>query len=83
MGAVFQDIGAMVCLNETAWAVGWCGISGAKLLKLPSEKYAQVRSVTIDLLVSVGGITILKSEEIQRDLRQKVAESLLKESDDT
>jgi hypothetical protein len=76
LGAIFQDVGAMVCLNETAWAVGWCAISGAKLLNLPSEKYAHVKSVTIDLLASVGAITILKSEEIQRELRQKMAESL-------
>lgn len=78
LGAIFQEIGAMVCLNETTWAVGWCGISGAKLLNLPSDSYAAIKTFTIDLLASVGGITILKSDEIQKELREKIANAVEK-----
>ena len=76
LGAVFQDIGAMVSLNETAWATGWAGVAGARLMKLPFEEYSRIKGVAIDLLASVGGVTILKSEEIRSEYRQKMAASL-------
>lgn len=76
LGAIFQEIGAMVCLNEITWAVGWCGISGARLLNLPSDKYEAIKAFTIELLSSVGGVTILKSDEMRKELRQKMANEI-------
>jgi hypothetical protein len=76
LGAMFQDIGAMVSLNETAWATGWAGVAGARLMELPAEEYSRIKGAAVDLLASVGGVTILKSEEIRREYQQKLVASL-------
>jgi hypothetical protein len=81
LGAVFQDIGAMVSLNEAAWAPGWAGVSGAKLMTLPEPQYEKIKALAIDLLASVGGVTILKSEEIRSEYQQRLRATLERADD--
>lgn len=65
LGALFQDIGALVALNELAWATGWAGLAGAKLMDLPGDEYPRIKALSIELLASVGGVTLQKSAEIR------------------
>jgi hypothetical protein len=73
LGALFQIIGALVCLNELAWATGWAGLAGARLMDLPDDEYSQIKTLRIDLLASVGGVTLQKSADIRADLPKTLA----------
>jgi hypothetical protein len=70
LGALFQEMGALVALNELAWATGWAGLVGAKLMDLPGDEYPRIKALSIELLASVGGLTLQKSAEIRDQLSE-------------
>ena len=72
LGALFQEIGVLVTLNEIATAVGFLAPPAAMLLSLTRERWAHLKEAVIDLLSSVGGIHATDLDEVMRALRDNL-----------
>lgn len=70
LGAVFQDVGVIVTLNEIATAVGFLATPAAKLLALSPVRWKDMREAVIDLLSSVGGIHATDVEKVMQGIRE-------------
>lgn len=74
LGALFQEIGVLVTLNEIATAIGFLAPPAAMLLKLPKDSWLHLKPAVINLLSSVGRIQATELDEVMRVLRDKLTE---------
>ncbi len=72
LGALFQDIGVLVTLNEIGTAVGFLAPPAAMLLSLKRERWVHLKEAVIDLLSSVGGIHATDLDEVMRALQENL-----------
>jgi hypothetical protein len=64
LGAIFQEGGVLVSLNELAIAVSFAFIAVPKLLDYEDERTDEIRNACRELLKSVGGVNILNCERM-------------------
>lgn len=70
LGAVFQDIGVLLTLNEIAIAVGFLAPPASKLLAVPTVRWQHIKASVVDLLSSVGGIHATDLDDVMRLIRK-------------
>jgi hypothetical protein len=63
LGAILQEVGIFVCVNELAYAIAMAAIPIAVLLDSSSDIKARIKCQSVDLLRSIGGFTVLNYEE--------------------
>ena len=63
LGAVLQEVGVFVCVNELAYAIAMAAIPVAVLLNASRDIKAEIKSQSVHLLKSVGSFTVLNYEE--------------------
>jgi hypothetical protein len=66
LGLILQEVGVFVCVNELAYVVAMTAIPIAVLLESSSDIKAQIKSLSIHLLESIGSFTVLNYEESLR-----------------
>jgi hypothetical protein len=59
LGAIFQEAGVLVVLNETAYLEVLIVFLGAKLCNIPKDRYQTIRDDCIGCLNSIGGVNLL------------------------
>ena len=70
LGAVFQDLGVVVVLNEIGTAVGFLAPPAAQLLAVPPERWKHMKESVINLLSSIGGIHAVDIDKAKRLIRE-------------
>jgi hypothetical protein len=68
LGAILQEIGIFVSINELAYAVAMASIPVAVLLDSSSGLKQEIKHHSVNLLRSVGNITVLNYEEGLREV---------------
>ena len=63
LGAILQEVGIFVCVNEFAYAIAMAAIPIAVLLDSSSDIKAQIKRQSVDLLRSIGSFNVLNYEE--------------------
>jgi hypothetical protein len=63
LGAVLQEVGVFVCVNELAYAIAMAAIPIAVLLDSRDDIKAQVEGQSVHLLRAIGSFTVLNYEE--------------------
>ena len=76
LGAIIQEVGVFVCINELAYAIAMAAIPVAVLLDSNMGLRRQVKEQSIHLLKSAGSFTVLNYEEGLRQASGKDAEKL-------
>lgn len=69
LGGVFQEVGALISLNELAAAVALATYASGRLFALDEEKRRYIRSAALKLLRSVGSIDVVQMPELWQKLR--------------
>jgi hypothetical protein len=72
LGAILQEVGVFVCVNELAYAIAVTAIPIAVLLDGSDEIKAETKKQSVRLMRSIGSFTVLIYEE---GLRKAMAES--------
>jgi hypothetical protein len=72
LGAIFQEVGVFVCVNELAYAIAVTAIPIAVLLDGSDEIKAETKKQSVRLMRSIGSFNVLNYEE---GLRKAMAES--------
>ena len=63
LGAVLQEVGVFVCINELAYAIAMVAIPITVLVEAGDEIKKDVKRRSVHLLRSIGSFTILNYEE--------------------
>jgi len=63
LGAVLQEVGVFVCVNELAYAIAMAAIPIAVLVDSRDDIKAQVEGQSVHLLRAIGSFTVLNYEE--------------------
>jgi hypothetical protein len=66
LGGVLQDAGLLAALNELAGAVGVCGASLSRLLKVADDRRRALRDGSLALLRNIGGVDL---EALRREVK--------------
>ncbi len=76
LGAILQEVGVFVCINELAYAVAMAAIPIAVLLDSKMELKKRIKKQSIHLLRAVGTFTVLNYHEgLAEALRQQTQKS--------
>jgi len=67
LGAILQEVGVFVCVNELAYAVAMAAIPFAVLLDSDDGIRNEMKTLSMKLLNSIGGFTVLNYEEGLRE----------------
>jgi hypothetical protein len=74
LGGRPQLVGAMIALNELAFAVGLAAAAGSSLVSGQRAK-SELRRESVELIESIGGATILNREELIAELRDSLSQA--------
>ncbi|MXY72422.1 MAG: hypothetical protein F4Y97_05205 [Dehalococcoidia bacterium] len=72
LGAVVQQEGSLVCLNEIARPLAITAVFGSILLRLEGNVLALIKANSIALVESIGQADVLGIEDYYRDFRNSV-----------
>jgi hypothetical protein len=75
LGALLQEVGIFVCVNELAYATAMAAIPIAVLLDASDDIKADTKEQSVRLLRCIGGFTVLNYEEGLREVTTRVASS--------
>ena len=76
LGAIVQEVGIFVCVNELGYAIAMAAVPISTLLNSSREIREELKEVSIHLLRTIGSFTILNYEEGLREaLRRNSQES--------
>jgi hypothetical protein len=73
LGAILQEVGVFVCVNELAYAMAMVSIPIAVLVNASDEVRAEIKNQSMDLLRSIGSFTVLNYEEGLREAMKRAA----------
>jgi hypothetical protein len=76
LGAIVQEVGIFVCINELGYAVAMAAVPISALLNASSVIRAEIKEASVHLLRTIGSFTVLNYEEGLREaLRRHSQES--------
>jgi hypothetical protein len=75
LGAILQEVGVFVCVNEFAYAIAMAAIPIAVLLNAGSDIKTEIKGQSVHLLKSIGSFTVLNYEEGLRIALSRKGES--------
>jgi hypothetical protein len=75
LGAILQEVGIFVCVNELAYTVAMAAIPMVVLLEGNDDLKAEVKEHSVRLLRSIGSFTVLNYEEGLREALKRAAAS--------
>jgi hypothetical protein len=71
LGAILQEVGVFVCINEVAYALAMATVPVVMLLNSDAEVKRQMKEQSMELLRQIGNFTVLNYEELLRDAFQR------------
>jgi hypothetical protein len=78
LGAILQEVGVFVCVNELAYAIAMAAIPIAVLLDASDDVKIEVKEQSVRLLECVGSFTVLNYEEGLREAMTRAASAATK-----
>ena len=74
LGAILQEVGVFVCMNELAYALAMAATPIAILLDSDMKVRREVKRHSVKLLKSAGSFTVLNYEEGLREVFKQHAQ---------
>jgi hypothetical protein len=75
LGAVLQEVGVFVCVNELAYTIAMAAIPIARLLNGSEQIKTEIKEQSVRLLKSIGNFTVLNYEKGLREAMTRAAPS--------